>query len=268
MDLPSFVAGISFRLNSRKERGAGPLRPEAPRSSVAWIAAAWLLRTGVPTDRLNTRLPCENGPLRARLRDARLPGRKTPFAVAAIINRGVARMPAGEACLVLGVADGSRVLAAISGNTDKPCVAVGEFERTLRPHRVGFLQRFERLSGSRHVVHEQTSRGDSRKLVDRPIGFCVVDSDAPDTRERLSECEPLLAENAIVLVGGANDAAVRAACLDWIHTSSNQFRVLADCAPGRYDPLTFGDGILLVQLLGRNRASADPLEMPTLVPAA
>jgi hypothetical protein len=105
-----------------------------------------------------------------------------------------------------------------------------------------------------------------------PIGFCVVRTNADkDLLARLQACEPHLAENAVVLVDNCNHADLRNAGLQFIRASRNQYRVLLDRRAPHHRALTFGDGLLLLQLLGRNTVITRPAEKstaPFLVPAA
>jgi|HubBroStandDraft_6_1064221.scaffolds.fasta_scaffold124548_2 hypothetical protein len=264
MELPDYVQSVAFRL----------VHPDAPGTKALRLAAGILRRANVPLDVLNTRLPCESGQMRRRLREARRICPAGVFAVGAIINRTVARLPEGEAFLSLGLGDGFPLLAAISGNPHKPCIGVDQWTGGIlasdeRP-RAAFLKKFESLRGPGHHLHQLDFRDFFAQLENMPIGFCLIGSNE-DPLERLDAVEPYLAENAIVLIENANSAEVRNAGLAFIRSSRNQYRVLLDCRVPHHGELTFGNGLLLFQLLGRNaaadRRARKPI-VPALVPAA
>ena len=73
---------------------------------------------------------------------------------------------------------------------------------------------------------------------------------------RLAQCEPHLAENAYLLVDNCNCERTRQLALDFVAASRNQYRVLADARTAETGSitgsLTWGRGLLVLQLLGRN----------------
>jgi hypothetical protein len=264
MELPDYVQSVSFRL----------AHPDVPGSKAFRLATGLLRRLGVPLDALNTRLPGENRPMRRRLREARRTCPAGNFAVGAIINRAVSRLAPGEAFLALGVSDGFPLLAAISGNPDKPCIGVDlSAGREIRSsERPPFLRRFESLRTADHQLHRLSVRDYFAQLHELPIGCCLIGaSAADDPLERLSTAEPHLAENCVVLVENVNATSHRSAALAFIGSSANQYRILLDQRTPHHGELTLGNGLLVFQLLGRNAAAKRPLQKPAapvLVPAA
>jgi hypothetical protein len=266
MELPDYVQSVAFRM----------VHPDAPATHALRVATGILRRANVPLDVLNTRLPCESGQMRRRLREPRRTCPAGVFAVGAIINRTVSRLPEGEAFLSLGLGDGFPLLAAISGNPHKPCIGVDQWTGGIlagdaRP-RAAFLKKFESLRGLGHHLHQLDFRDFFAQLENVPIGFCLIGADANEPPlERLEAAEPHLAENAVVLVENANSSTVRNAGLAFIRSSRNQYRVLLDRRVLHQGELTFGNGLLLFQLLGRNaaadRQARKPIA-PALVPAA
>ena len=259
MELPDYVQSVSFRL----------AQPDVPGSAAVRVALNLLSRTGLSLDTLNTRLPGSSRQTRSRLRDAKRACPHGTLATGAIVNRIVAHLAQGEAFLALGLGDGFPFLAALGGNPDKLCVAVDD---PASPRNSQFLSRFESLRSGGHVVHRVDYRVFFAGPRIAPIGFCVVRTSlGHDLLARLHACEPHLAENAIVLIDNCNEADLRSAGLQFIRSSRNQYRILLDRRAPHHGPLTFGDGLLLFQLLGRNAAFARPAEKPTaplLVPAA
>jgi hypothetical protein len=267
MDLPDYVQSISFRI----------AQPHNPRSRMFRLAVALLRRAGLPLDVLNTRLPGESRETRRRLREANRTCPAGSFAVGAIINRAVARLADGETFIALGVGEGFPLLAAICGNPDKPCIGVDLFPENLNVdderRRAGFLSRFESLRTADQHLHDIDFREFfSQHDGVRKIGFCLIRANpCDDPVDRLSACEQHLAENAVVLVENVNDPDVRNAALAFIRSSANQYRVLLDGRAPHHGELTFGNGLLLFQLLGRNAAAdrqAPQTTVHALVPAA
>ena len=265
MELPDYIQSVSFRL----------AHPDVPGSKAFRLATGLLRKMGLPLDALNTRLPGENHYMRRRLREARRTCPAGNFAVGAIINRAVSRLAPGEAFLALGVSDGFPLLAAISGNPDKPCIGVdltagSEIRSSERPQ---FLRHFESLRTADHQLHRLSFRDYFAQLHELPIGCCLIGaSTADDPLERLNTAEPHLAENCVVLVENVNDGGShRRAALAFIGSSANQYRILLDQRTPHHGELTLGNGLLVFQLLGRNAAAKRPLEKPAtpvLVPAA
>ena len=123
MELPDYVQSVSFRL----------AHPDVPGSKAFRLATGLLRRMGVPLTR-STRVcpartaPCGGGCARhaARVRPAISPSEPSstgPFP----------DWPPGEAFVALGVSDGFPLLAAISGNPDKPCIGVDLSQGTRNP---------------------------------------------------------------------------------------------------------------------------------------
>jgi hypothetical protein len=253
MELPEYVQSLSFRL----------AQPDA-RSSVAFSLGVRILAwAGVPLDAFNTRLPCEETATRKRVKKAHGNCRRSAFAVGAILNRAVVRMACDQSFVALGIEDGFPLLAAMSGNPDKQCIGVDDFRTGLAgrrdPAREDFIRRFQHIRGHRHEFHPCGFRDYVRNPGESAIGFCFLGEDPHNTPlERLRWAEERLGENACVLVGNCNRDDVRDAALHFMRSSRNQFRVLLDRRTPHNGALTFGNGVLLFQLLGRNMATSGP----------
>jgi len=259
MDLPQYLQGISFRF----------IEPGQKRSLASHVAAA-LARLRVPLDGLNTRLPFDRSDMRRRLRRTRVGTGGSTLAIRAVLNRGVAHLEEREAFVAFGLGDGDALLAAIAGNRDKLCIGVQECV----PNHSGdpFLRRFDELSNDDCHFIEQSFEACVARLADRPIGMCFVSADSREPiAERLVDCEPCLAENAYLLIDNCNCARTRQAALEFVATSQNQYRVLMEARTAEACALTWGRGLLVVQLLGRNvavRTHSERGTSPVLVPAA
>jgi hypothetical protein len=259
MDLPQYLQGLSFRF----------VQPEQKRSVATRAAVATLSAFGLPLDALNTRLPFDRSEMRRRLHGARAGSVSCPLAIQAIVNRGVAQLGDESAFVAFG-GDGGSLLAAVAGNRDKPCVGVWDGEPT--PASGAFLRRFEAISKREcHFLEESFPQGITR-LDDRLIGFCFVGATSYEpVARRLADCEPHLAENAYVLVENGNCDRTRQAVSDFVANSRNQYRLLLEARTIHTCSLTWGRGLLVMQLLGRNavlRQRSDRSTPPVLLPAA
>jgi len=214
--------------------------------------------------------------MRRRIRDARHGGPTGSFALGAIINRAVSRLAGAEAFVAFWIGNGFPLLAAMSGNPDKRCIGVDDFDRFTegsdKENRTAFLRRFDGLRTERHHLVSRDFKAGLADLGQPPIGLCFFgDSSRDDLRERLEWSEPHLAENAYLLVNRSDRPEVLGAALAFLNASSNQYRILLDQRTSHNASLTLGGGVLLFQLLGRN-VSAPAIShrpaTPALVPAA
>ncbi len=171
-------------------------------------------------------------------------------------------------------------MAAIAGNADKLCIGVHEHNAqhvaAAAPGRDAFLRRFDELSNDeQHFIEPSFSRCLAR-LDERTIGVCFVSALSHEPiAERLAQCEPHLAENAYLLVDNCNCERTRQLALDFMAASRNQYRVLADARTAEIGALagslTWGRGLLVLQLLGRNAIASRATGRstpPVLAPAA
>jgi hypothetical protein len=256
MDLPQYLQGLSFRF----------IQPEQERSLTSRVASA-LTGLRVPLDAFNTRLRFDGSETRHRLRKTRVGSAGHPLAIRAILNRGVACLDEREAFVAFELGNGAPLLAAIAGNHDKVCIGIQADESQER--RDLFRRRFDELSnGACHFIEQDFKRCLDR-LDDRSIGLCFVSADSHEpVARRLADCEPRLAENAYLLIDNGNCARTRQAALDFVAASRNQYRVLLDARVEATGSLTLGQGLVVIQLLGRNTVRNAPSAAPVLAPAA
>jgi hypothetical protein len=259
MDLPQYLQGLSFRF----------VEPGENRSLASHVAAA-LTVLRVPLDALNTRLPFDRSGMGRKLRATRIGTAGHPLAVRAVINRGVAHLEEREAFVAFGLGDGDALLAAIADNREKLCIGVQEHAA----HELSdpFLRRFEELSTDDCHFIEQSFEACVARLADRPIGMCFVSANSREpVAQGLADCEPHLAENAYLLIDNANCEGTRRAAFEFLAASQNQYRVLMDARSAETCAVTWGRGLFVIQLLGRNavgRSVEGRGTSPVLVPAA
>jgi len=246
MEFADYVAGISFRF----------LPPERERPTGFRAMAALLRKIGIHLEVFNTRLPCEQWSMRRRLKNVcRIP-RMSTFAIGAIINRGVSQLPPGQAFVNVGVWNGYTLLSGMVGNADAKCIGVDNFSHNNSP-RDEFLERFDQARGRDHEFHERDYREYFADVHSGPIGFYLFDGPHTyrDQLDGLKVAEPFFAENCIVMVDDSNWDQVRRANFDFMNTSRNQYRVLLDKQTPASGHPTFWNGLMIFQLVGRNKIS-------------
>jgi hypothetical protein len=258
MDLSQYLQGFSFRF----------VQPGA--RSAARALAPGLRRLGLPLDALNTRLPLDRDQMRRRLGRTGLGAAASPLAIRAIINRGVAHLGRDEAFVAYGVGDGDLLLAAIAGNSEKHCIGIRDHH--LKEPRAVFQRRLAALANEDSHFIEEGFRECVARLGSRRIGMAFVSALTHESvARRLADCQLYLAENAYLLVDNANCARTRDAVLEFASAGPNQYRVLFEARTKQECSLTWGRGLIVMQLLGRNalvRHHSEPATSPVLVPAA
>jgi hypothetical protein len=257
MDLSQYLQGFSFRFVQPGGRSA------------ARALAPGLRRLGLPLDALNTRLPFDRDQTRRRLGRTGLGAAAPPLAIRAIINRGVSSL-GREAFVAYGIGDGDLLLAAIAGNSGKHCIGIRD-RRPNEPSAV-FRRRLAELANEDCHSIEEDFCGCVARLGNRRIGICLVSALTHESvARRLADCQLYLAENAYLLVDNANCARTRDAVLEFASGGPNQYRVLFEARTKQECSLTWGRGLIAMQLLGRNALVPSllaPVTSPMLVPAA
>ncbi|MGQ0633186.1 MAG: hypothetical protein ACT4QC_01140 [Planctomycetaceae bacterium] len=248
MDYSEYASRISFRL----------LQPDVPRPAGFKALNRFASRVGVQLEMWMTALPEGQSRMQRRLRRICRLRRRSTFAVAALINRGVSQMPAGQAYVALGVDEGFPLFAGMAGNRDRLCIGVDRLAISDR-RRDRFLQRFVRWRGLRHDFHEMDGLEYLEHVHKGPIGFCVCCGRRDHVAQfaLLRALEPHLGDAAAILINDSNRPEIRRAAHDFAETSPFQYRVLLDVQTPRSGHPTYGNGVLL---LARSARGALPLE--------
>lgn len=246
-DFGEYVKGISFRF----------LQPTTRRPNGLRALAMALRGVGVHLEVMNTRLPCGQKEMAARLREVcRIP-RMSTFAVGAMINQAVSQLPEGEAFVNVGVWNGFTFLAGLAGNGGKRCIGVDNFSHKNSP-RAKFLGRYEKFRGENHSFFEMGYQEYFEHVHHEPIGFYLFDG--PHTYQHqldgLRLAERFFAKNCIIMVDDTNWEQVRQANLDFIKQSPNKYRILLDVRTPNNGHLTYWNGEMVIQLAGPNVLAA------------
>jgi hypothetical protein len=191
--------------------------------------SATLSRYGVSLEILNTSIPTDRGNMRSTLKPLRNVPRMSTYAIAAMINRGVAEMTADQCFVNVGVWHGFTFLAGMISNPDKKCIGVDNFSEFGGP-RAEFLARFEDLKSGRHEFHEMDYVEYFSKIHRDPIGFYVYDGEHSYENQLrgIQVAEPFFAKNCRILVDDTNLPAPRDALRDFIAQSQRKYEILLE----------------------------------------
>ena len=238
MSYADFVAGLNFRWvqpQTRMPRGYNP-------------TARLLARLGFHFEISNTRLPGLPAGQRARLRELCLLPKMSTFAIGALINQAVARMPAGQAFVNVGVWNGFTFLAGMAGHPQQRCVGVDNFSESGSPRRA-FIKRFEQRRAGPHQFFDMDYRDYFRDLHQGPIGTYIYDGEHSyaNQLQGLIVAEACLAPGAIILVDDTNSPAAHQATLDFMARSPGRYQLLLD-RPTRHNcHPTLWNGLMVLQ---------------------
>jgi hypothetical protein len=103
------------------------------------------------------------------------------FAIGAMINEGVARMPDGCCFLNIGVWHGFTFLAGLVNNPHKRCIGVDNFSEYDAP-REQLLKRFNQYKSSQHFFMRWTIGNISQRFIRDRLGYtCMMEIIATTT---------------------------------------------------------------------------------------
>jgi Methyltransferase domain len=246
MEYAEYLRQISFRL----------LQPGTPRPAGFRALSQLARKAGIHLEMWMTTLPDDQQGMQLRLKNLCRLRRKSTFAIGAIINRGVARMPADQAFLCLGVGRGFEFFSGMAGNHDRRCIGVDNFERRPRSRRA-FLERFNARRSALHDFHESGIANYLMRVHQGQVGYCVCDLATAyrPQLETLRLLEPNLAEGAIVLLNNGNTPEVRRAAVDFQAAALCEYSLLLDARTPRSGHPTFWNGVLLLER-GRPKAES------------
>jgi predicted O-methyltransferase YrrM len=234
----AYLQAIRFRL----------LQPETPMPRWALSLRAILRSAGSDLDLFITQLPTGQRDMQERLRPLLPMPRMSAFALAAIINEGVRRMPPGQAFVNVGVWHGFSFLAGMAGNADRTCIGIDNFSEFGGP-REAFLARFGAARSMRHSFHELDYREYFSRVHQGLIGFYIYDgAHAYDHQRRgLETAEPFLAPGCIVLVDDTNDDEPAQATRDFVAARPGAFRILFERRTAHNSHPTFWNGVMVLE---------------------
>jgi hypothetical protein len=237
MDYAEYVRRVAFRFHQPR---ADPARFH--------VLDRRLRRFRLPLEILNTKLPADGRGMRKKLRELCAIPKMSTFAIGAMINEGVGRMPQGQSFVNVGVWHGFTFLAGMAGNAEKNCVGVDNFSEYGSP-RAEFLERFNERKSPNHRFHEMDYADYFLKRHEGEIGFYIYDGshDYESQLKGLKIAEPFFARNCVVMVDDTNWNAPRLATLDFISGSSYNYRILLDEVTYANLHPTLWNGLIILQ---------------------
>jgi hypothetical protein len=245
MDYGDFIQGISFRFCKPRAKPWPLYHPRwLPADDVSRVR--W--RLDLAFEVMNTRLPTDSGEMRRRLRELCKIRRMSTYAIAAMINAGIARMDTDHSFVNVGVWNGFTLLSGMMDNPSKRCVGVDNFSEFGGPYDE-FMARFEHYRSANHVFHNMDYEEYFAKIHQEPIGFYIYDAEHSyeNQLKGLQVAEPFFAPDCIVLVDDTNLDAPRNALFDFIAQSRNSYRVLLDRRTRSNLHPTLWNGVIVVQ---------------------
>lgn len=196
----------------------------------------------------NTILPEDHEQMRKRVGRLCTIPRMSTYAIAAMINRGVAGMDAGTAFVNVGVWNGFTLLAGMAGNPEKVCVGVDNFSQFGGP-RDAFLERFSRLKSRHHRFYDMGYEEYFRNVHQGPIGLYIYDGEHSYHNQLmgLRIAEPFFSRGGVVLVDDTNAEEPRRATYDFMAKSEHKYNVLFEATTSGNGHPTFWNGVIVLQ---------------------
>jgi hypothetical protein len=205
-----------------------------------------LARLGPSFEIANTVLP-QPGEI-PHLRQLCLIPKMSTYAIGAMINLAVARMPPGQAFVNVGVWNGFTFLAGLANHPEAACIGVDNFSEFGGP-AAAFQARFERYRSPAHQFHSLDYREYFRRVHQAPIGVYIYDGhhSYDNQLEGLRTAEPFLAPGAILFVDDTNAAPPREATLAFMRESRLPYRLLYDRQTRANRHPTLWNGLMILQ---------------------
>jgi hypothetical protein len=253
MDLADYISGLTFDLAQPDTARVESLRFPLQRGGRP--DAELLELPNAPVDVYNARLPQDGVRMARSLRPICGIPRMSTFAVAAIINHAVTRMPAGQAYLNVGVYAGFSFLAGMIDNPRQVCVGVDNF--AIAAGRPGLLRRFEEARGPAHRFYEMDYLDYFADIQRDQLGVYLYDGDHAYEHQLqgLEQAEPFFADGCVVIVDDTNWEAPRQATIDFVAASAREYDVLLDVATRDHNHPTFWNGLMVLRATGRRRTA-------------
>ena len=232
--LEGFLAGISFAW----------LQPEDPLPQQLYdlVGTAW--------ERHNTIFAGDGEAILERFsRLDRVP-RMSTVAIAAVLQKVVAEMPAELSFVNVGVWHGFSFLASLLDNQGKRCVGVDNFSQFGGPKQE-FLARFEKLRSPEHHFYEMDYEHYFREKHTGQLGVYLYDGEHSYANQLkgLQVAEPYFAPGCIVLVDDTNWDEPRQASLDFVNQSSRNYQLLLDARSAANGHPTWWNGLMVWRCL-------------------
>ncbi len=236
-----FVADISFRY----------IHPQTPIPRYLRSLLRNLDGVGLSFEFINTCVPPEARPLKARVKRLFTIRKMSTLAIGMMINKIVSTLDADESFVNIGVWQGFTLLAGMSGNADKNCIGVDRFLQEKSPKPL-FMKRFRALRGPRHHFYEMDCATYFQTAHSGKIGFYLYDGDHgyEHQMENLLMAEPFFADRCVIMIDDINYDETRQAAVDFIRQSDYDYEIVLNERTQSNKHLTFWNGVMLLQRVG------------------
>jgi hypothetical protein len=241
MNYETFISRITFRF----------LQPGVPLPRGSHMLIRGLRKANIFVDVLNTVLPEDDAELKRILRPLYRVPRLSTFAIAAMINRAVDRLPRDEAFVNVGVWNGFTLLAGMANNPARLCIGIDNFSELGRP-REAFLSRFEQLKGPWHRFVEMDYERYFERQHQERIGVYIYDGHHAYSHQLkgLRLAEPFFSDTCLIFVDDTNWNDPRRATVDFITGSPHRYEMLLDVRTASNKHPTLWNGLMVFRRRG------------------
>jgi hypothetical protein len=258
MNYDAFLSSLTFRF----------VPPHAARDDAGWFSIArrhgsrarLLGLPGFPLDLFNPVLPEREPSVRATLRDLCSIPKMSTFAIGAIVNQAVARMPPEHSFVNVGVWNGFTFLCGLAGNSDRACIGIDNFSQFGGP-RDEFIERFNSRKSPRHLFYDMDYVEYFTRDHQGPIGVYIYDGEHSYDNQLngLRAAEPYFADDCIIVVDDTNWCDPWRGTMDFVTRSRHEYRVLLDHATSGNGHPSFWNGIMVLQRSAHTRGATTGL---------
>lgn len=233
LDTTEFVRGITFR-------------NVQPMMNIVFSGTPHQARSEF--EQANTRLPEDQEYYNNLLGGLWAIPRMSTFAIAALINRIVAKLPRGMAYVNVGVWHGYTFLAGMLGNPDSLCIGIDNFSEFGGPAD-DFMKRYDMVRSQSHRFFEMDFRAYFSENHKAPIGLYFYDGahDYNSQYEGLVTAEQFIANGGYILVDDTNWEAPYRATLDFVAQRPGQYQVILDQNTAYNGHPTWWNGVLVLR---------------------
>lgn len=232
MENEQFIKGISFR----------SVQPHTV------VPKEKLYGTDEALEFSNTVLPADEPAIQPAIRSLYQMPKMSSYAIGAIINRTVSRLPAGQSYVNVGVWNGFSFLAGLVNNPHKICFGVDNFSEFQGP-REAFMYRFNRHKGPAHRFFDMDYQTYFLHIHKSPIGCYFFDGphDYANQLLGLQHAEPYMAEGCIILVDDTNWPEPRQATIDFMTKRPGHYKLVLDVTTACNGHPTYWNGLMILK---------------------
>lgn len=198
-------------------------------------------------DRWNTVVPFLSSERWTLLQSLSFMPKMSTFAVGAIVNECVRRMPNDTCYLNIGTWRGYSLFAGMVGNRDARCIGVDSFVQFGGP-RTAFLRDFQKLCSAHHSFFDMDWYDYMHSHHTEKIGVLFYDGahDEKSQFDAMIEADPFIIENGIIIVDDTNWSGPKDAVAHFLQEKKNYHCIFEHETTSNCHP-TFWNGIMVLQ---------------------